>query len=218
MKIFVSGATRTVASLISEWWSDHLGCLRVPGETPNTVPEGVDWGMDNGCYKGVNAKGINRLLWHCYQSEQGKDPCHFVTVPDVVGNWGETLEFFLMFREGCMEKYGYIPWTLAIVLQEGVSQYEDLWFADAIFVGGKDHDFKLKYCEPILQKAKADGKWVHMGRINGLKKIKYLHDMGCVDSFDGSGYSRFPGIYLKPAMQLMRQLKNRKHEQGLLFE
>jgi hypothetical protein len=119
------------------------------------------------------------------------------------------------FREACLELYGYIPWHIAVVLQEGIVQTEDLWFADAIFVGGNCHDFKLKYCEPLMQQAHEDGKWVHVGRINGLKKMKWMHDMGCVDSFDGRSYSAWPDANLRPAVEYLRKLKRQQRQLSL---
>jgi hypothetical protein len=40
--------------------------------------------------------------------------------------------------------------------------------------------------------AKARGKLVHVGRVNSRKRIRRLAGWGCVDSIDGSGWSRWP--------------------------
>lgn len=217
MKLFVSGATRTVHQLAAAGYDDVLGCFRVPGETPNTVPDGMEWFMDNGCFTGLKPAAIKRLLWHCSERMHTDNPPHFITVPDVVGDWASTYVTFMDFRQICLDQYGTWPWHMAVVLQEGINQNEDLWFADAIFVGGLTDEFKLKHCEPLMQQAHEEGKWVHVGRINGKRKIKYLRDMGCVDSFDGTGYSRWPDANLIPAVKYLREL-NEIAQRPTLFD
>ena len=207
MKLFVSGSTRQIRHLAAAGWGDVLGCLRVPGETPNTVPAGIKWAMDNGCYSGLKVAGIRRLLHHCAESMIGDNPPHFVNVPDVVCDWDSTLQTFLDFRSACLDRYGYIPWNLAICLQDGIPK--DAWDqlhaigAGAVFIGGSDHRFKLHYCERIAQEAAEDGAWVHCGRINGHNHLRRARDMGCIHSCDGSGFNCNPAALL-PALKTLR--------------
>lgn len=210
LKLLASGATTTVNRLLSDGYGDVLGCLRVPGETPDTVPIHAEWAMDNGCYSGLDALSICRLLGQCAELHEYDQP-HFITVPDTVCDWNATIDFFMEFRFWCFELYGSPPWHLAVVLQDGIDLKDDRWtFADALFVGGSDHEFKLRYCEPILQEAANNGTWVHVGRINSKKNIRRMFDMGCVHSFDGSGYSRWPDANLVPAVKYLRSLDKQR--------
>jgi len=213
MKLFVSGATTTVNRLLADGYGDVLGAFRVPGETPDTIPYGAEWAMDNGCFSGLKPTAIRRLLKQCAELDEYDKP-HFITVPDTICNWDATIEFFMEFREWCFELYGAIPWHLAVVLQDGIDVKDDRWqFADALFIGGSDHEFKLKYCEPILQEAAESGMWVHAGRLNTQNKIRWANDMGCIHSFDGSGFSRWPDTNIVPMVKYLRAIR----KEGLLF-
>jgi hypothetical protein len=56
---------------------------------------------------------------------------------------------------------------------------------DVLFLGGSD-GFKLGNEGWVAtQRAKAAGKWVHMGRVNSLKRLLYAASIGC-DSADGT--------------------------------
>lgn len=56
---------------------------------------------------------------------------------------------------------------------------------DAIFIGG-DTAWKLSSsAQSICQEAKRRGKWVHMGRVNSLRRLEIAEAFGC-DSVDGN--------------------------------
>lgn len=57
------------------------------------------------------------------------------------------------------------------------------------FIGGSD-GWKLgPHARALTAEAKRRGKWVHMGRVNSLKRFRYAESIGC-DSCDGT-YLRF---------------------------
>ena len=57
--------------------------------------------------------------------------------------------------------------------------------AGAVFIGGDD-TFKLGLdAARLVRRAKAAGLWVHMGRVNTLRRLRYAALIGC-DSVDGT--------------------------------
>lgn len=146
---------------------------------------GMPWALDNGCFLIYDPDAILKMLARF----QGVPGCKFCVVPDVVGNHDETL---LLFRAwlGTYQCFGYPP---AFVLQNGVSVDTVPWDSiAAVFIGG-DTPFKYSaVVRQIVTEAKRRGKWVHMGRVNSMTRIRYAASIGC-DSFDGSGFSMIPG-------------------------
>lgn len=150
------------------------------------------WGMDNGCFVKYVPETIVALL----KKYQDVPNCKFAALPDslnrdengvIHGNHEETLLLAQIWL-GTYQRYGY---KTAFVLQNGVTlasvPFDSI---DAVFVGG---DNALKYseeCALIIKEAKRRGKWVHVGRVNSQRRIKYFASLGC-DSFDGTGYSEF---------------------------
>ena len=56
---------------------------------------------------------------------------------------------------------------------------------DALFIGGTT-DWKLgDGAAQLVREAKRRGKWVHMGRVNSLRRMIYAESIGC-DSADGT--------------------------------
>jgi len=144
----------------------------------------MPWALDNGCYTNYDSSAIVRMLrWF-----RGLPGCKFAVVPDAIGDHDATL---LLFRAwiGTYRALGYPP---AFVLQNGVTLVDVPWDSvDAVFVGGST-DFKYSdVVREITKEAKRRGKWVHMGRVNSARRIRYAQSIGC-DSFDGSGFSIAP--------------------------
>jgi hypothetical protein len=71
---------------------------------------------------------------------------------------------------------------------------------DALFIGGST-DWKLgPAARTLVREAKRRGLWVHMGRVNSLKRIAYAAEIGC-DSIDGTGWMRWRSIRLPEGLQ-----------------
>jgi hypothetical protein len=116
--------------------------------------------------------------------------------PDVVGEAGLTS---LLFEEYApiLWRYGLPP---AYVLQEPGVEYEHWsvpWGAmGALFIGGATTAFKLgPQVEAIVDEARQRGIWIHMGRVNSLRRLAYAASIGC-DSIDGTQWVRFRNTYL----------------------
>lgn len=154
---------------------------------------GKPYGLDNGCFSRFPEKKWKRLL---VEAEENRPV--FVCLPDVVGDARRTLDLFNVFK----------PLTAglprALVLQDGVGQFEIPWNdIDAVFVGGTD-DFKISNeCINACKTAKMLGKWVHVGRINTPERTRQWVELG--DSLDGSGISRYDHMLEKVLFELFQQ-------------
>lgn len=144
---------------------------------------GMRWALDNGCFKYYVPDEIIGMM----QKFRDVPGCLFMVVPDVVGSHDETI---IMFRAwlGTVQSFSY---PIAFVLQNGATvdnvPYDS---CDALFIGG-DNEFKYSdECREIVQEGKRRGKWIHCGRVNSIRRIRYMKSIGC-DSFDGTGYTRF---------------------------
>jgi hypothetical protein len=73
-----------------------------------------------------------------------------------------------------------------------------------LFIAGTTH---FKYCGKVrraIQLAKDHGKWIHMGRVNSVKRLNYARSIGC-HSCDGSGMARFRNRVLVPMLRALDQ-------------
>lgn len=165
----------------------NLGVLVSPRSKPHTLdPERLSqwrWAADNDCFQGLDESAYRRMLSLIY----GIRGCLFVTAPDVVGDSARTLELFDEWYDELVAVWQ----PLALVAQDGLTVEQVPWARiDALFIGGTD-TFKLSTdAHRLVLEAKARQKWVHMGRVNGGRRIKTAKSWG-VDSIDGTSVSRF---------------------------
>ncbi len=170
-------------------WSRHLGVLSSPRRFYSQAELGAwPWAADNDAYSEWDPIRYNRML-EALADVRG---CLFVTAPDVVGDWIATLYGF----EGWYPVIAQTNQPISYVLQDGQPSDRVPWDEiAAVFVGGSD---TWKMGEPnreLVTEAKERGKWVHMGRVNGHRRVRYAKAIGC-DSFDGSSLSWFRDTYL----------------------
>jgi hypothetical protein len=168
-----------------------------------TAAAGIPWAADNDCFQGLDAGRFNAMC----DTIKGLPGCRFVTVPDVVGDARATARQFEIWAPA-LERRG-LP--VALVLQDGL---EDLpaWLArswhrlDAVFVGGST-DWKLGPAAlELAREAHARGLWVHWGRVNTARRIRYIAGTGAADSFDGTKWCRFRHTYLDAGLELVAGL------------
>lgn len=175
---------------------EGFGRLLVPEHHPrakDTAEAGIPWAADNGCYQGLDERLYRKML-----SKITELPgCLFVTVPDVVGDARATLRLFGQWSE----EVALTRQPLALVAQDGLRDADVPWGEiDALFVGGTT-DFKVgARAADLVAAAKDRGLHVHMGRVNGRKRINYARLIGC-DSVDGTGFSMFRDTWLPVAMK-----------------
>lgn len=182
MYLLVSGASKTVRE-----WCGHpnLGQLKTPHCGTKIICD--VWGADNAAYS-----NWDRVAWLKMLNEIDGTTPKFCTMPDVVCDARKTL-YRARRTEKMVRKRGLPP---SLVLQNGQEWIGVYWhLCDSIFIGGDD-EFKLgKYAQYAIRSAKEKGYWVHMGRVNSLKRLKQAYDFGC-DSVDGTGVSMYPDTYI----------------------
>lgn len=201
MRLLVGQYPRHVIHYIGEpLYNAHFGMLVSPRDRKR--PQSDVWAADNFAFTDFNANRFKTMLQN-YRDIPG---CKFVAAPDVVGNASATLRRFARWH-GLIEGYGY---PVALVAQNGLENLPIPWGDIAcLFIGGDDA-YKLGLTVAhLVSEAKERGKWVHMGRVNTMQRLRYAQSIGC-DSVDGSSYARFTKITLKHLPYL-------QYEQGRLI-
>lgn len=142
------------------------------------------WAMDNSAFTNFDADKFRRQL----DAMQGLARCLFAVVPDVVQDHARTLERWYVWHDEIRQR-GY---PRAFVLQNGVT-LDTIPFDDceAVFIGGTTAFKFTALVQSIVQEAHRRGKWVHNGRVNSARRIRYTLGIGC-HSFDGTGYAIRP--------------------------
>lgn len=176
MKMLVSGGHRP---MYDEYDVGHLVCPR-----SRNLVWSKTWAADNAAFSAFDADAYVLMLELTHRAPG----CLFVTVPDVVGDAFATMEMWQSWAK-VVRSFGM---PLAFVLQDGVEDVGVPWLeCDAIFIGGTT-EFKLgPTARMCALEAKRQRKWLHMGRVNTLRRMRYAQHIGC-DSIDGSSFARFP--------------------------
>jgi hypothetical protein len=190
---------------ILSWQSKYknLGRLMIPGwcSEPEETTK-IMWGADNGAFSGFKEDKYLRML-----ERLSNKNCKFVTAPDVVGNAEETLKLFHKWKS-VIKKHN-LP--IALVGQDGLENLEIPWNEfQGFFIGGSTEWKLSEQVRRLINIAKHKNKWVHMGRVNSVRRIRYAMEIGC-DSIDGTAYSKFF------KSELPRVIDYFKLEQGKLF-
>lgn len=180
MKIMLDCSPKKIEEY-SKRYNYNFGQLRTP--LTGYALSGKQYGLDNGCFKRFNKDTWYRLIKEAKEQDLVNQPM-FVCAPDIVGDARRTLELFDMFYEVIK------PLKVCLVLQDGIGEFSIDWERlDAVFVGGSDA-FKISN-EAInaCKVAKMLGKWVHVGRVNTVERVRNW--VGLADSIDGSGISKY---------------------------
>lgn len=205
MKILVNGGLKPYANILSAYphYQKYLGWLQTPRsgysyKTLSDFPVRLPIFADNSAFLGLDAALYKRFI----KRIPSPSMIRWVTAPDKVGDALSTLNLF----------YDWLPCiqhlNLAFVGQDGVEGLDLPWDRFVcLFIGGTT-DWKLSAAaQDLLREAKRRGKWLHIGRVNSQKRLRYAFDLG-VDSVDGTGYSRYSKKHLKPALDFLDGLHN----------
>ena len=97
---------------------------------------------------------------------------------------------------------------VALVAQDGATPETAPWDRmDALFVGGST-EWKLSSgAVAMMREAKARGVWVHVGRVNSLKRLRWAQAHGA-DSADGTYITYGPEKNLQRMLRFLRQVNN----------
>lgn len=165
----------------------------------NKRPVGVAWSADNGCF-GKGYPGDE--AWFAWLTANAHDAgtCRFAVAPDVVGDAAATLARSLPW----LPKIRALGYPAAFVAQNGLTVESCPWGAfDVLFIGG-DTTFKLgPEARALIREAKRRGMWVHMGRVNSEKRMRYAQAVGC-DSVDGTYLTFGPDVNLPKVIGWLR--------------
>lgn len=142
----------------------------------NRVVPGAAWALDNGCF----SKRWTPERWlAALERHQDTPGCLWAVVPDVVADAAATNTMWVRWLSA-VHRHGY---DAAYVLQDGCVGIP--LGARAVFVGGST-EWKLgPAARALVAEAKQLGLWVHMGRVNSLRRLRYAQAIGC-DSVDGT--------------------------------
>ena len=158
------------------------------------------WAADNACFNGKTWDSVAWLRW--LESKSNPSEALFATVPDVVGNHTETLAKWPLWSKQVKE----LGYKTAFILQNGCTPSEVPWDeCDAVFVGG-DTNWKLGgEAYLVVSEAKKRGHWVHMGRVNSLRRIQTAQMWGC-DSVDGTYLAFGPDVNTPKLVKMMQRI------------
>lgn len=170
----------------------HLG-------VPTPIRHGAPWAADNCAFAGdFDPDRFYRWLWDAMLPF--RDTCMFVTVPDVVGDAGATLEMFEQWR------VRLDGWPLALVLQDGMERMEwpalcdftdhfgdvaqddsdEEWYRSleswrsnmlpfsCVFLGGSSIWKESEEAASLLVEADRMGKHCHIGRVNWGRRYRHF--------------------------------------------
>jgi len=162
----------------------NLGVLSSPRSVYRDAHDkGFRWAADNDAYLAWDAERFQLML----DKITGIPGCLFVVAPDVVGDAKATRDRFYewKYRLDCTRQ------PIAFVAQDGADLHRPPWqYIDALFIGGTT-EFKLgPVAAQLADEARRCRKWLHMGRVNTRKRIRYAKSLGC-DSVDGTNFSMF---------------------------
>lgn len=124
-------------------------------------------------------------------------PPLFILIPDVVGDWQRTLDYYDKYRHHVLDRQ--LP--IAIALQNGAESDMETVLKlrpDFVFIGG-DVEWKWRFTADFTRFFRPRGIRVHVGRASGPWRVRECIRVG-VDSCDGTGWNRFadrmlPGLF-----------------------
>jgi hypothetical protein len=186
----------------------QLGQIVTPA-AGNRVGHTVQWCGDNAVFAGKYPGDVQFIAW-LRRLRPDRERCRFVVAADVVGDAAATLR-----RSAAMlPAIRGLGFPAALAAQNGLEDMRIPWDTfDALFLGG-DTEWKLgPAARALTAEARHRGKWVHMGRVNSLRRLRYAHHIGC-DSADGTFLAFGPDQNLPRLLGWLRAV----NDQGTLFQ
>jgi hypothetical protein len=181
-----------------------LGFIDTPGQGYRHVREpGMSWCADNGCFNGAK---FNEDRWWRFlvDNSHAAGDCVFATAPDVVGDHLATLERSRPWLPRIRE----LGYPVALVAQDGSTPDNTPWDEfDVLFLGGTT-DWKLGLeAQVMATHAKSLGMWVHLGRCNSGRRLRFAEAIGC-DSADGTYLVFGPDVNFPRLMRWVNDLRD----------
>jgi hypothetical protein len=200
----------------------HLAAIMSPRQG-NQLPADALFAVDNNCGPGKDGRpgqafpGDERymtLIQDLIEAD-GADPCDpftsrclFATAPDVVADAKATLR-----RSYMLAWIRHAGFPAAFVAQDGLEDGRVPWDDfDALFLGGSTRWKLGPAARALAGEARRRGKWLHMGRVNSLRRLRYADAIGC-HSCDGTYLTYAPDANLPRLLGWLRDI----HTQGTLW-
>ena len=177
-----TGTQRNLAALRHAGWRllvSAAGALR---------HEGFPYALDNGAWSAYSqGRPFNEaaFLYALRRLGAGAD---WTTLPDIVAGGHASLELSLRWMQRVLDES---PRAL-LAVQDGLTPDDVVPFVGervGIFVGGSTA-WKLQTLPQWAKMGQQQGCWVHVGRVNTIRRITLCDQCGAT-SFDGSSASRF---------------------------
>jgi hypothetical protein len=188
----------------------RLGCIITPRQRLISFPDdGWDVMADNGCF----SDRWNHAEWFRWMLSLPRT-VRFLVAPDVYDPTGgpshlETLERWRAYGP-LIERHGFTP---AFVCQIGATPDTIPDDAPVLFLGGSTAWKLGPVASAITSRARAQGRWVHMGRVNSELRLTAARSMGC-HSVDGTYLIHGPDRNLPKLLAWLE----RAERQPMLFE
>ncbi len=159
-----------------------VGLLLTPYMGNNPPLHATPWAVDTGCFNPQNVFHFGRYMQFLERHKAWVATCLFATGPDVVGDAVATWEA----SRDVLPSIRRAGFPAALVGQDGLILNEIQWNTfDCLFLGGTTVWKLGDVAREAARVAKQRGKWVHMGRVNSLRRVRYAQALGC-DSVDGT--------------------------------
>lgn len=204
MIILVSGATKTVANYPA---CGRLISPRGGNSIQKIASSGRYWAADNDAFLAWDQERFWKMLGKITKVDCSR--FLWVACPDVVGNAQETINRWIEWYP----QLNAIGLPAAFVGQDGLESIPDQipWHEmSAFFVGGST-EWKLSIVvEQFCREARNRGKWIHIGRVNTLRRIRHAVEIEA-DSIDGTTFSRYSETYIPRALNRIKNLEKQKH-------
>lgn len=168
----------------------------------NRIPMDRTWAADTGCFAQPHRHDDDRYLDWLGNRVHLAGSCLFATAPDVVGDAKATLKRSTPMLQHIRDA-GY---KAALVAQDGMAPDDIPWReVDALFIGGTT-DWKLGHeAAALADHARRLGLWVHMGRVNSLRRLRIAQSFGC-QSADGTFAAFGPDKNIPRIQRWLKQL------------
>jgi hypothetical protein len=180
-----------------------IGCIQGPRVGVQLgVNEGRAWAGDNDVYSGNYDEA--KFLEFLERMTPHAERCLFIAAPDVMSDAPATLARFPHWQE----VIGLFGFKAALVLQDGMEALT-LPDCEAVFVGGST-EWKLSdAATTLMRQARERGAWVHVGRVNSLKRCLWAHHYGA-DSVDGTHTTYYGDFGLKNIEWWLTEVEHRE--------
>lgn len=184
-----------------------VGVILTPAMGNATIPPGLVWAADTGCFKDPDGFDLGRYLRFLARWGAQAGPGLFATAPDVLADPAETWRR----SEPVLPVLRELGHRAALVAQDGLA--DPPWDEfDCLFVGGTTGWKLAEGTWRLALEAKARGKWVHLGRVNSWRRYGAAHASAAYDSADGTYLGWGPDTNLP---KLARWIARADHQPSL---